>query len=226
MNDKETLPKLTARQTTTGDIKIAYSRMIDGLQRLYAMIIALALTTSVGVLTVSLGLNQPSGVPFSHTGSVPTVLMFVAFLSTLVVFYQGMNRHLDETFVCGDLANSHLPLLLDLLVFLAESLILVLIANTINRPVTFFYAWTSLLAVDIAWGLALFWVQRRKATLWWVVNNFGFVFGAWLCWRVLAPENVLLLAVIEVLRSINDWRMNWEFYFPSRSHLMRPEAIP
>jgi hypothetical protein len=42
----------------------------------------------------------------------------------------------------------------------------------------------------------------------------------------LAPENVLLLAVIEVLRSINDWRMNWEFYFPSRSHLMRPEAIP
>lgn len=197
------------------DIKLANMRTVDALQRVYAMVIALALITAVTLLIEVIGVIKSS--KGAQAEFVPTALMFIAFLSTLVSFYHGMNRHLDDTFVIGDQTSPHrLPLLVDIFVFLVEAGLLVVMANTINSPKTFLYAWSVLLAIDIVWGLFVYLLVKRVAPARWVANNFAFLALAWICWLFFFPQNVILIAVVEVLRSVIDYWLNWHFYFPKR----------
>jgi hypothetical protein len=71
-------------------------RSVDNVQKIYAVIIALAISQAIqnllkspGSTTVDLSLKQVSaGLP-----------AFIAFLATLVPFWQGMNRHLDRCYL-------------------------------------------------------------------------------------------------------------------------------
>ena len=71
-------------------------RSVDNVQKIYAVIIALAIAQAIqnllkspGSTTVDLSLRQVSaGLP-----------AFIAFLVTLVPFWQGMNRHLDRCYL-------------------------------------------------------------------------------------------------------------------------------
>ena len=196
-------------------IRLASDRTVDSLQRVYAIVIALALTIAVKLLIESVGIIPHEGVSKPNSNSLPTILLFVAFLSTLIVFYHGMNRHLDDTFVIGTKVDPRrLPLLVDIVVFLLEGGLLVVMASTINNPKVFLVAWSILLCVDIVWGLFVYFSLKRKAPIKWVFNNLLFLIFAWFFWRVVFPQNAILIAVIEILRSGIDYKLNWNFYFP------------
>lgn len=204
----------------SANVKAADTRTVDASQRLYAMVIALALTNSVRLLLQTFGL-LPADQSVSATPRLTVLLLFITFLSTVVVFYQGMNRHLDETFVIGSRPIPHrLPLLLDIFVFLIEGCLLVAMGNAINNPPVFFYAWTGLLTLDVLWGLIVFAVVRNTAHLRWIGNNVAHVSVAWLFWLVLFPKNVVYVAAIEILRTVIDYVLNWRFYFPRASRVV------
>jgi len=198
-----------------GDVEKASTRTVDALQRVYAIVIALALTTAVKLLIEILGITQGSGSAGRDVASA--TLLFIAFLFTLVVFYHGMNRHLDDTFVTGE-SKLQRPILLlvDIFVFLVEGSLLVVMASTINNPGAFFYAWSVLLVVDILWGLYLYLVIRRVAPSKWILNNTIFLAVAWVLWLLILPQNVAMIAIVEIMRNIVDYRINWAFYFPNR----------
>lgn len=197
------------------DIRLANTRTVDALQRVYAMVIALALTTAVKLLVETLGIVARTSP--SQADRVTTILLFVAFLSTLVAFYHGMNRHLDDTFVIGGGAiPRRLPLLIDIFVFLVEGALLAVMASTITVPFAFLCSWSVLLAVDIVWGLYVYLVVKRTAPAKWVGNNSAFLICAWVSWLFIFPASGALIAVIETLRSGIDYRLNWAFYFPRR----------
>lgn len=204
-------------------LRSANTRTVDALQRFYAMVIALAVTNSVRLLLQTLGLI-PADQAISATPHL-TILLFITFLSTVVVFYHGMNRHLDDTFVIGPRTIPHrLPLLFDIFVFLVEGCLLVAMGSAINSPRVFFYTWTGLLVVDILWGLIVFLVVRNRAHLRWIANNIVHVGIAWLFWLVLFPRNVVYVAVIEILRTVIDYALNWPFYFPTVSKTSKPSV--
>lgn len=103
---------------TLEGVKKADERTVDTLQRFYAIVIGLALTTGVKVLIESIGIV--SGDVAQNTAlntTKPTVIfVFMAFLFTIIVFYHGMNRHLDETYILGKEPDQRrLPMLIDIL---------------------------------------------------------------------------------------------------------------
>ncbi len=197
-------------------IKQASDRTVDSLQRVYAIVIALALTTAVKLLIESIGITPHEGMSKAASNSLPTIFLFVAFLSTLIVFYHGMNRHLDDTFIIGVKVNPHrLLLLVDIVVFLFEGGLLVVMASTINNPKAFLFAWSVLLCVDIVWGLIVYFTLKRQALMdKWILNNFCFLILAWLFWSLVFPQKTISIAVIEIVRSLIDYWLNWDFYFP------------
>lgn len=196
------------------DIKLANTRTVDSLQRVYAIVIALALTTAVKLLIESVGIVKSAS---PQVDPVPTIGMFVAFVSTLVIFYQGMNRHLDDSFIIDVKTDrSSVLLLVDIFVFLVEGSMLVVMASTIADPQAFLKAWSILLAVDIIWGLFLYLFTSRQTPVTWVVTNAAFLGSAWIVWLFIFPKNALWIVVIEILRSVIDYRLNWDFYFPRK----------
>jgi hypothetical protein len=198
-----------------GDVEKANIRTVDALQRAYAIVIVLALTTGVKLLIEVTGFSQSTG--GAHPAVLPTVLLFIAFVLTLVVFYHGMNRHLDDTFVTGTKKIQRpLLLLIDIFVFLVEAALLVVMANSISNPSAFLYSWSALLAVDILWGLFVYLFVRRVPPAKWVANNAFFLVIAWILWLFFFPQNAILIAVVEIARNVVDYQLNWRFYFPSR----------
>jgi hypothetical protein len=201
---------------TADETKLANTRTVDALQRVYTVLVALALTTAAKLLIEGLGL-VPMATPSTQLGDpISTSLMAAAFLSTTVVFYQGMNRHLDDSFVLAAIDERHRGLLLlDVFVFLIEGAILVAMASTINAPSKFLVAWTVLLCTDVIWSLLVYLITRHS-TFKWIVNNIAWGVAAWLGWLLMFPDNALFLALIEITRSVVDYSVNWGMYFPRK----------
>lgn len=211
-------------ERAVGDVRQANTRTVDALQRVYGMVIALALTTAVKVVIEAVGLIAPK--PQTGAETSQTAVLFGAFLMTLVVFYHGMNRHLDDTFVIGENAvESRLPLLVDIFVFLLEGALLVAMAYAIPAPETFLHVWTGLLAIDILWGLYVYVIVERTAPAKWVLNNAIFLAAAWVVWLRIAPGQAIALGTVEMLRSVVDYRINWSFYFPRRGVAGKAEVV-
>lgn len=203
---------------TIEGVKKADERTVDTLQRFYAIVIGLALTTGVKVLIESIGIV--SGDVAQNTAlntTKPTVIfVFMAFLFTIIVFYHGMNRHLDETYILGKEPDQRrLPMLIDIFVFVFESGLLFVMASTINKPRTFLIFWSALLMLDIVWTFTVCLIQRRKPI--WIWNNLVFLVIAWICWKGLLPQNAVCIAIVEAARSVTDYYINWDLYFPNET---------
>jgi len=192
-------------------------RIVDTLQRLYAIVIALALATGVRILIESIGILPGGALPLGQGIVGPKLvvsLIFVAFLSTVIAFYHGMNRHLDETYIFGDnIDHRRITLMIDIVVFVVEAGLLFVMASTINQPGIFLASWSILLGVDIVWSVVVFLSQRTEKPLW-AANNAVWLVVAWVCWQGLFPQNAVCIAIVELLRSAADYRLHWNFYFP------------
>jgi hypothetical protein len=70
-------------------------RSVDSIEKIYAVVIALAIAQAVQSL-----LKEPSGAATLNFERISSgVPSFVAFLVTLVPFWHGMNRHLDRCYL-------------------------------------------------------------------------------------------------------------------------------
>lgn len=192
-------------------------RSVDNVQRIYAVIIALAISQAIqnllkspGSTTLDLGLKQVSaGLP-----------SFIAFLVTLVPFWQGMNRHLDRCYLEKKVGVRQRVILLDFAVFLLEAVFLFAAGWSIKSDIETFYWLGGLLGIDMVWALTSHYIHfpgiRSHAVKWSFINVCA-IFISILVVAYPFQHKQLVLMVIAVGRSIADYVLCGGFYLPDAS---------
>ncbi|MBA4189807.1 MAG: hypothetical protein C0467_17635 [Planctomycetaceae bacterium] len=184
-------------------------KSIDSLQRIHALISALALGEAVRRLI------QMPGTPEAefHLSVLP---QFLALVCTIVPFYHGMHRHLEATYLFPvDPKHPRGVLLIDFVVFLVEASTFFALASLFNAS-GFYWVLAALLVFDAIWsGLTALITQATEFR--WCVLNFiaAIAMVVVLSLNVFrAGMDVWLLTIIAVVRTIFDYQMHWHFYFP------------
>ena len=126
------------------DIDKARTRSVDNLQRLYTVVVSLAVTESLKGLLSNV----------SSRGVLPTYdrwLMFVSLIVTVIPFYHGANRYLDATYVTGERSARYSALMPDFIALFTEGLLLFVLAMVSNNENIFYTALAGLLILDTIW---------------------------------------------------------------------------
>ena len=197
------------------------TRSIDSLQRLYTIVVGLALTLALsGYLNPPPALNTSGATVPAETHIAVLLIMIV----TLVPFYHGANRHLDAThvFVAENDAPPRYALMIDFCALFAEGIFMVMMGLSIVNEGRFLSLFSVLLLIDIGWAaFARFTVRTepgRKATAKWFWINIVAVSVLYVV-RVtplLPPENRLTGALgVASLRTLVDYVLCWDFYVPA-----------
>jgi len=204
------------------DIDKARTRSVDNLQRLYTVVVSLAVTESLkGLLS-----NVSSG------GVLPTYdrwLMFVSLIVTVIPFYHGANRYLDATYVTEERSSKYSALMPDFIVLFVEGLLLFVLAMVSKDENIFYPALAGLLILDTVWVL----ITTHKAStkygkaphyIFWAIINV--IASCLLCifvwshklfdepiWGSPTYRSIALMLVV-IIRTIIDYISVWQFYYP------------
>lgn len=189
---------------------------VHNLQELYTVAVGIALALAVGEL-----MQGADGDPIYWT-RVPT---FVAFLATLIPFYHGAMRHLDEVYIQeGGRYVRGGALLADFLLLFLEACFFFVIARLLGEARSAAWALVALLTLDAGWGLAVHLLFVRSQTRWaevrWVVINS--VAAPTLAIALVATSSMAkqedlaatIIGVVAVARTIGDYWWSWRLYFP------------
>src|SRR5687768_14410856 len=124
------------------DLKEARKRSVDNLQRLYTVVVSLAVTESLRRLLV----DYPDGIAgYEHW------LMFVSLIFTVVPFYHGANRYLDATYVTNERSANHPALMIDFVMLFLEGLMFFGLAMLMANTALFYTVLAGLFLLDIVW---------------------------------------------------------------------------
>lgn len=184
-------------------------KSIDSLQRIHALISALALGEAVRRLILNPGTTEAS----FNAEALP---QFVALVCTIVPFYHGMHRHLEDTYLFAtDVRHPKGVLLIDFVVFLVEASTFFALAALFKTP-AFYWVLAALLTFDAFWGGATALINSATKFRWCLLN---FCAAAAmltvLSLDVFKPGmEVWLLTLIVGVRTILDYSTHWRFYFP------------
>lgn len=194
----------------------ARKRSVDNLQRLYAVVMGLAFTEVLRACA-----KDPAGM----SG------ILLGFVATIVPFFHGMHRHLDDTYVLGWNETSNLTLVVDLGYLLAHSIGFVVLSQVAAEPLKFYPGIALILAVDAVWVVYTYFRTDRTAVgemvygrktdhLWWLrVNIVAALVLMVLSWQPMVPlvgEHFTLATAILVARGVADYALAWKLYFPNR----------
>jgi hypothetical protein len=191
----------------------AVERSIDSLQRIYSVIVALAIGEGMKRLFLKVG----SGDLEIHYDHFPE---FIAFIFTAVPFIHGMNRHLDHTLATSRQENKPgrlVFLLIDFMFFLLESCVLFLLATSVTSSIFFFQLLMGLLVVDALWSFLTWPITKTVVWQWLTINIVMVILSMVLIyWVTFIALDVkpLILMVIAILRTVFDYRLAWDYYFP------------
>lgn len=192
----------------------AIERSVDSLEKIYAVVIAFAISQAVQIL-----LKGPSGTAeFSLEELSSGLPAFVAFSFTLVPFWHGMNRHLDRCYLekTGEVVQG--ALLLDFGVFFAEASLLFAAGWSLRSGIASFICLGLLLFVDMIWGFISHQIHfpgKKSHVRKWSAINIGALVLAFLIVTYPFQPKSWVLAVVAVLRSVVDYWLCWDFYFPT-----------
>lgn len=151
----------------------------------------------------------------------------IAFLATLIPFYHGAVRHLESTFVDEPTRPAlegrrvrRGTLLADFLLLFAEGFIFIAIARTLTDPEMAARWLLFLLVFDALWGVGVNYLgydpPKSALRLPWVIINT--IAAPMLLLALILPGNSITLPLVFgglVVRTVIDYWVSWEFYFPS-----------
>jgi hypothetical protein len=191
-----------------------FERSVDSLQKIYAVVIALAISQAV-----QSWLRDPSGVAYiSRQALIAGVPALVAFVVTLIPFWHGMNRHLDRCYLerpAEQVVQS--ALLFDFVMFIVESCFLFAAAWSLRFGIAPFEWLGGLLVVDMAWGFISHLIHSRgrksHAKVWSIINLVAIFLGILIVSFPFGTKLVVLM-MIAIVRFIADYGFCWSFYFP------------
>jgi hypothetical protein len=193
----------------------ALARTVRNLENLYAVVVAVGLTLAVQQL-ISF---HSAGVDFQWN----TLPAFLAFIVTLVPFYHGAERHLEDAYVDNPRAGSNpRRLLFDFAILFIEACVLLGAAAVVRYPQALIVALIALWVIDVVWGLTarVVFRLRDEVMTWALINSVavvGFSLLLVVAWTTDIGDVVLalLLFATSLIRTIADYRTSWSFYFPS-----------
>jgi hypothetical protein len=195
-------------------------RSVDSLQKIYAVVIALAIAQAIQSL-----LKDPvRGTLLDRSQILAGLPGFVAFLVTLVPFWHGMNRHLDRCYLEKKSAVVQGALLLDFATFFLEASLLFAAGWSLRSGIYSFIALGLLLLVDMLWGyishLIHFPGQKSHVLKWSAINIVAILIAFLIVTYPFQPK-IIVLMVIAIVRSIMDYWICWDFYFPHPVEIAR-----
>jgi hypothetical protein len=204
----------------------AMERSVDSLQKLYAVVVALA----IGHGIIALAIGDRASMAFRSSSDLLIRLpAFLAFMVTLVPFFHGMNRHLDRCYLQDRVRATEAPrgaLLFDFFVFFAQSSLLFLIALSVSEPQRAMMFLGALVASDVLWGLVSHWIHYHGENAepgvngpaaWAMVNVLSLALGLGVALtQIYSPETKLwVLFILACARTVADYKVCWGLYFPS-----------
>jgi hypothetical protein len=196
-----------------GEAQQINARSVDSLQKIYAVVIALAIAQAIQSL-----LKDPIRGTLLQSREIFVGLPpFVALLVTLVPFWHGMNRHLDRCYLEKKGVVVQGALLLDFTTFFLEASLLFAAGWTLRSGLYSFIALGLLLMVDMVWAfishLIHFPGQKSHAVRWSKINLVA-ILAAILIAAFPFQHKITLLMLVATVRSIVDYWLCWDFYFP------------
>lgn len=189
-------------------------RSVGHLQDLYAVVVAIALSLAVDrLVSTSSGFHDRR------------LLLFVALLVTLVPFYHGALRHLDEEYAFGSSGSRRQALvLLDFWILFLESCAFLALAVSLGRPRVYAIAFLALLVFDLAWtGVTTAFAgdnEELVAQSTWGRINAGAAVVMALALAITAAtgdSNALwyVTPAVAIGRTLADYGRTWSFYVGS-----------
>ena|SRR3990172_7533638 len=199
----------------------ARKRSIDNLQRVYTVVVSLAIAESLRRLFASQD-------PPAFSLPLPATIAAMALIVTVVPFYHGANRYLDATYVTGQRGAKSGALMLDFVAIFVEGIVFFLLALLVGSEASFYTLLSGLFLFDAAWvGLTRLTSEGRdepgsKYVIWAGANVLAAVLlllSHWsnlLNWEFWSSQNVRTLAsgAIALGRTIFDYASVWSFYYP------------
>ncbi len=191
-------------------------RSVDSLEKIYAVIIALAIGKTLTTIFPGGDFNSDLA---NNAKFIPALF---SFFLLVVPFYHGMNRHLDFCYLSKKKEDiKEWGLLIDFIVFCLESSLLFVFANYIKSGINCYIILGLILAIDVIWGFVSHLIHYGKITsslLKWCIINFLAIILGYLNFVIknaftdFSKEINFLL--IMLLRTIADYWTSWSFYFP------------
>lgn len=219
------------------NLQDARKRSVDNLQRLYTVVVSLAVTQGLKGVMELYGDHRPT------TTHPPTTYWFMlgTLIVTIIPFYHGANRYLDATYVTEERRAKHWALVVDFFALFLEGVLFFALASLIGKTVPFLILLAVLFAFDIIWvGVTRLTGEDTpegdRGYRCWALVNLIAVFVVLLIglsrvpefWHYeAAPELILLL--VAVVRSYLDYHLAWHFYYPrsyQQDHLDLVAPLP
>jgi hypothetical protein len=177
------------------------------------VVIALAISQAIESL-----LKDPAhGTVLASDRIIVGLPSFVAFLVTLVPFWHGMNRHLDRCYVEKKGAIVQGGLLWDFTAFFVEGCLLFSAGWSLRSGIESFEYLGALLGVDMGWGFVAHQIhfrgQKSHVVRWSLVNLVAILLAILIIAFPFQSKMEVLMA-LAVVRSIADYWICWDFYFP------------
>lgn len=192
---------------------------VRNLVSLYTVVIGVAL--SLAVVTV---IDPNAGLSSVDSSSL---LLFAAFVETLLPFYHGALRHLDDAYIENPKdAIGDSVLIVDFVLLFFHALAFVVLALLVRQPAQFAWVLISVLVIDVVWALITYAASsaaNRGAEGRWGLINLTFVAiwasylvanGIWFESQVIDNSLSVLLAISCLLRTVMDYVWCRDFYFP------------
>ncbi len=200
----------------------ARKRSVDNLQRLYTVVVSLAITES---LRRMLGGYNVTGTVAGHK----EWFMFVSLIVTVIPFYHGANRYLDATFVTGERSAKRYALLVDFFFLFFEGLLFFGLAMVTANESLYYTVLSGLLLLDIIWvGVTNFTASSEEDKMpdyntWAAINFIAMVALLVSTWSTLLNFSLwktefvtsLALMLIAIARTVFDYIRVYRFYYPA-----------
>lgn len=195
---------------------LAIRASVEALQRIYAVILALALCETFKQF-VRDDSGEAGGRGKLHWDRLPALIVVVVLI---VPFFHGMQRYFHEVYLTGTLPSSYGAfILVDTAIFMLEGILFFVLARSLraDRWRMFYRCVLILLSIDIAWGT--FVACAHSVPIWsWVLVNLGCNVVLILLmkfWRKpIVTKASWIFAAVLILRTIVDYGASWRFYFP------------
>lgn len=193
---------------------------VKSLINLYTVVMGVALSTAITKL-----IDSQTGL---QSLTLSSCLLFIGFLATLIPFYHGALRHLDDAYIENN--NPHVKdgaLVIDFLLLLLHGIGFVVLSILIAVPNHFAWALIALLSIDVVWGIFVHFgssSETSNVAEWkWTIINFFFIALA-ICYLV---AHGIYMAIISeplalsipivfacIIRTLVDYVWGNDFYFP------------
>jgi hypothetical protein len=195
--------------------KFSMKDIVRILLDLYGVVIALALTTSIG-LTVA-----PHGIALSPFElNAQNLATFGTLFITIVPFYHGASVYMLATYRGNSHSTKKGAALVDFFTLSLEGVVFYAMASSIQNLDSFIIWFTVLLLIDLVWyGFTYFKAEEpmQSAPRWWALIN-GATVLALIVLSAVSVEGIVeayaILFAVAVIRTVLDYGLSYEYYFP------------